>query len=215
MGSHLDLERLDAAAIQAAVERALAGDAATLDALTRALAPVVQVRVARALLRRAAGARGRNLRADLEDLVQEVFAVLFTGRGRALRAWDPSRGLSFLNFIGFLAEREVGMLMRTSKRNPWTEDPTPSETLQAMQPRSASHQAQLEARDLLEVLCDRLRERLTPQGRLYFQRLYVEERSIESVASEAGTTSGALYAWRARFKTMLRELEAEISGEGR
>ena len=33
-----------------------------------------------------------------------------------LRSWDPARGLGFLGFIGLIAEREVGMRMRTMKR---------------------------------------------------------------------------------------------------
>lgn len=49
---------------------------------------------------------------------------LFTDQGRALRAWDPARGLSLENFVGFVAERQIASILRTAKRSPWTEDPT-------------------------------------------------------------------------------------------
>ena len=75
------------------LERVLAGDAASSRALVAALLPVVQARVARVLVRRRGGS-GRDVRQEVEDLSQEVFAILFADGARVLRAWDPSRGLS-------------------------------------------------------------------------------------------------------------------------
>ncbi len=200
--------------IQALVARALAGDVVAMQQMIEGIAPVVQVRVARALLRRLSQARGRDLRHDLEDLVQEVFAALFANEGRALRAWNPERGLGFLSFVGFLAEREVGMLMRTRKRNPWTEDPTVDDTLATLGGCSESPENQIHSRDLLHRICERMIERLSPRGRRYFQLLYVDDQPVKVVAEQTGASSDALYAWRSRLGKLLRQLHAEIISEG-
>ena len=81
---------------RARVARALAGDRGELDVLVALLAPIVQVRVARALARRRDG-RGRDLKQEAEDLRQEVFLALFADDGRWLRAWDETRGMSLVN----------------------------------------------------------------------------------------------------------------------
>lgn len=207
------LEEASAEQIQEWVARALKGDAERMDALVAALAPVVHTRAARAMLRRKQQSRGRDLRADLEDLVQEVFAALFAREGRALRQWDPSRGLTFVGFVGFLAEREVGMLMRTGKRNPWTEDPTMDDRLVYLSGQDETTLERIESRDMLERVADRLRERLSPRGREYFRLLYVDNLSVQDTADSTGTTTQALYAWRSRLTKMLRELRNEIEAE--
>ena len=92
---------------------ALSGERSATESLVAKLAPVVQARVGLALSRRLKQARGRNLKQYVEDLVQEVFVALFEQDGRILRNWNPDRGLSLKSFVGLVAEREVGMLLRT------------------------------------------------------------------------------------------------------
>ena len=207
------LADLSDAQIRERVEAALAGGRDAMDALVRDLTPVIHVRVARALMRRRQQARGRDLRHDLEDLVQEVFAALFAKQGQALRRWDPDRGLSFVGFVGFLAEREVGMMMRTGKRNPWTEDPTADEFLVTLTGAGADDAARLESREMLARIAERLRERLSPRGRQYFELMYIENRPVQDIAERTGTTPGALYAWRSRVLKLLRDLKNELEAE--
>lgn len=208
------LEAMTDAEVRRRLEAALGGDAVAMQALIDDIAPIVQVRVARALLRRRSQARGRDLRQDLEDLVQEVFAALFAQGGKALRMWDPARNLSFGAFVGFLAEREVGMRMRTGKRNPWTEDPTMDEHLVSLSGNESTVEATIISRDLLARIGERLRERLSPRGRQYFQLLFIDHLDVQEVADETGTTPAALYAWRNRLSKLLRELKTEFEGEG-
>ena len=209
------LADLPAEEIRRRVEAALSGDRIEMDRLIEDLAPVVHLRVAQAVMRRKRQARGRDMRQDLEDLMQEVFASLFAKEGKSLRQWDPDRGLSFPRFIGFLAEREVGMLMRTGKRNPWTEDPTSSDYLVFLSGFGADGVDRLESRDLLVRLAERLREQLTPLGRHYFQLLYVENQAVPDVAEKTGATTNSLYAWRSRILKLLRELRQELDSEER
>ena len=109
--------------------RALGGDAVAVRELLDRLLPVVQTRVGLALMRRQGQARGRNVRAEVEDLSQEVFLALFERDGRVLRGWQPERGLSLKGFVGLVAEREAGCILRTGKRSPFTEEPTADDTL--------------------------------------------------------------------------------------
>lgn len=193
--------------------RALGGDSVAMRALIDEAAPVIHVRVARALMKRHARAKGRNVRQEMEDMVQEVFAALLADDGRALRAWDPERGLSFLNFVGFIAEREVGMIMRTGKRSPWTEDPTMDDKLIHLGGAADDVEEHVATRELLSRIAARLRETLSPQGRHCFQLLYVEDRSVQSVSSETGMSIDALYAWRSRLGRLLRKLRDELAAE--
>jgi RNA polymerase sigma-70 factor (ECF subfamily) len=210
----LDLSSANDELIKSVVARAAAGDAGARRELVVAIAPVVHTRVARALLRRVSAAKGRDPRQELEDLVQEVFAALLSHELRALQAWDATRGLSFERFVGFLAEREVAMIMRTGKRSPWTEDPTMDETMIRLGGHTESHEAQVASRELLRQLSTRLREQLSPKGRHYFQLIFVESRSVEAVAEATGASTDAVYAWRSRLGRLLRELRAGMTEAG-
>ena len=209
------LKELSPSELQAMLKAGFAGDADVMTAIVAELTPIIQMRVAHTLMRRSVGARGRNLRADVEDMVQDVFAALLAKDGKALKAWDPQKGLSLPRFVSFLAEREVAMRLRSGKRNPWTEDPTTSSSLEHMAGAAASPAERLESQELLVKVVDRLRERLNPQGRLYFQRLYIEEQSIQKVAQELGTTPRALYSWRNRLMKIVQEIKAQLASEER
>ena len=194
--------------MRARIEAALSGDRAAMTAILDELLPIVHVRVARAMIRRRHQARGRDLRTDLEDFVQEVFAALFKNDGRALRQWDPTRGLSFTGFVGFLAERQVALAMRSDRRNPWTEDPTNEESLIRLSGTDTSTETRIQTRERLAHLSEHLRERLSPRGRQYFQMIFVERRPIAEVAKATGATPQAIYAWRSRLTKVLRKLDA-------
>ena len=211
----IDLDALSNDEVRAKLEAGLDGDEEAMRTIVLGITPIVQLRVAKALIRRRHLARGRSLRADVEDLVQEVFAALFTKDGKALRAWDPDKGLRFTRFVGFLAEREVGMVMRRHRRNPWTEEPTEDTTMHAIRDASRSQEAQTESRELLYLIAERLKERLSPQGRIYFERLYIDEQTIQDVAKAHGTTPGALYTWRNRLLKLVKEVEQQLQEEGR
>jgi hypothetical protein len=103
--SEFDSERL---------EKALSGDAAALRATVDQMTPVVRARVTRSLGRRL-GFRAPGFEDEVNDLTQEVFVTLFTSDARALRAWDPGRGLSFLNFVGLLAQHRAAQILRTNR----------------------------------------------------------------------------------------------------
>lgn len=200
-----------AAADQALVQRALVRDEAALALLVERLTPVVQARVARALLRAGRGA-GARLRQELKDLVQEVFLALIAGRGRILASWDPARGLSLDNFVGLVAERQVLSLLRSGKRDPWREDPTLDSELDGASPEAGPEAAAL-SKQALEQLLERLRACLSPLGWQLFDLLYLHEQSVSEVEQATGLSSAAVYAWRSRLRRLARSLvEQPLSG---
>jgi DNA-directed RNA polymerase specialized sigma24 family protein len=195
--------------IQSMVDRAISGDRNAAVRLVEGITPVLRIRITRALSRRRGEARGRMLRPDIDDLVQDTLAALFADRGRALRAWDPRRGLSFVEFVGFLAERAVARRMRTRKRNPLTEDPTADVALQALAGPTDAFSIMIEAREQVRRLFARVGELLSPRGLRYFQLLMIDERPVRSVAEETGASTESLYAWRSRVTRLLRA-QAEL-----
>lgn len=194
------------------LQRALDGDEDALESLLGIITPVVQLRVARALRRRGEESKSRRLRADLEDLSQDVFVALFAHGAKALRAWQPERGLGLLSFVGFIAEREVMMRMRTAKRNPWTEDPTAHEDLEELRSVPGTTRV-LEARELLTTILDDLLAWFTPEGRHYFELIYVEQRPVSEAAEIAQTTADAIYAWKGRMLKRARTVRARVTAE--
>lgn len=184
------------------------GDANLVKELVSDWIPVVQVRVARALHRR--GEVARDARQEVEDITQEVFAVLFADDARVLRSWDPSRGLSLRNFIGLVAERHAGAILKSSRRSPWTESPSDLFELDVHLGEDEGPALALESKDFLETLFDLVRETLTPKGLELFERLIVREESIEDVCASTGMTVEALYAWRSRLIKVTRALGTEL-----
>jgi DNA-directed RNA polymerase specialized sigma24 family protein len=194
------------------LERALAADPAAVRALIADLLPIVQARVLRGLARHGRG-RSRDPRQELEDLTQEVFAALFADRARVLRSWDPARGLSLANFVGLVAERQVGAILRTGRRSPWTEDPTLEGELEELAGSGGLPDAALHSRELFAALLGRLREALSPLGMHLFRELIVDERSVAEVSAATKMSTDALYAWRSRLARLVRKLAVELESE--
>lgn len=194
---------------QSLVNRALAREPAAVRELIELLTPVVQARVARALVK-AGRHRQRDPRQEVADLTQDVLAGLFADHGRDLRAWDGAKGLSLKGFVGVLAERHCATVLRTARRSPWTEDPTlhPGADLP-----DAPLEARVESRQLLSLLLDRTTAVLSPLGRSLFQLLLVEQRPAADVCARTQMSRDAVYAWQSRLTKLLRSLRDELDGD--
>lgn len=188
---------------------ALARDTARTTALVRALAPVVQVRVARALVGRGKG--GRSVREEVSDLTQDVLCTLFADDARVLRSWDKERGLSLRNFVGLVAERHVTHVFRSGRKNPWKDEPIADVDLARHAGATVSPEAAVVSRDTFGHLWKRLAAELSPRGLELFRVLVVEERPVEDVCREMQMQSDAVYAWRSRLLKRARALLAELS----
>jgi RNA polymerase sigma-70 factor (ECF subfamily) len=195
------------------VRQALAGDQTALTRLVAGLTPVIQARVARTLLaRRSRLGGGRGIRQEVEDLTQEVFLSLFSKDARVLRSWQAERGLSLANFVGLVSERYVVSFLRSGRRNPWKEDLTPVEDLDAVTVEPGPEEVAA-SREQLRLLLDRLRETLSPLGHRLFELLFVREMSVPETMAASGLSADAVYAWRSRLRRMAQQLLAELSGK--
>ena len=195
------------------VQAALSGDRAAVRALCASLAPLVQARVAKALLRRQRSGVRRAVREEVLDLTQEVFVALFEREGHLLRAWDPARGLSLPNFVGLIAEREVASILRSGVRSPYTLDDALDEG--ALEPLAAPEAVEglVASRETLEKLLDALRARLSPLGLQMFRLLFVEERTIEEICQAMTMRPDAVYAWRSRLSRQAVQIERDLAAE--
>lgn len=194
---------------QALVKRALDREQAAVRELVNLLTPVVQVRVARALVR-SERRRGRDPRQEVADLTQDVLASLFADGARALRAWEPTKGLSLKGFAGILAERRCASILRTARRNPWTEDPTLDAGVELP---DSPLEDRVESRQTLSRLLQKMNEVLSPLGCSLFRQLLVEQRPAAEVSQRTQMSLEAIYAWRSRLAKLLKSLRAEIEDE--
>lgn len=193
------------------IRSAIAGDAGALTELLGIATPVVQARVARALLRRP-DARGRDIQSDVADLTQDVFVALFTADGKALKAWDPARGLSFANFVGLLAQRRVSSVMRARTAHLHTE-PIEQDAMNEVIGSAPLPDTVAISREILARLLERLQAQLSARGMELFQRLFVAQESVEEVCAHMDLSANAVHQWRRRLgqaaEAALREIKAE------
>jgi RNA polymerase sigma-70 factor (ECF subfamily) len=189
------------------VHRALARDQLSVRALVDRLSPVIERRVAATLWR--TGGR-RDIRQELQDMVQAVFLSLFESDGKALRAWDPLRGCSLEGFVGLLAQRQTISILRRGRTSPWPDEPTDDAELDTLSAATRFPEEILGSREHLRLLLDRVHEDLSPVGQEMFQRLVIDEEPLEEVAVRVGKSVAALYQWKSRLIRRLRELSAEL-----
>lgn len=187
---------------------ALSGDGRAMRSLVGQLRPAVEAEVGATLQRRAPWRSGRDPRQERVDMVQEVFLALLSEDARTLRAWRPGRGRSLQSFVRLVARHEVISILRSGRRSPWTEDPTPIED---MSRESSEHlEDQLANLDEARRILEQLKSELGTRSVLLFEALYVEQRSVEDVCSDFQMTREALYAWRSRLRKRTRALVSRM-----
>jgi DNA-directed RNA polymerase specialized sigma24 family protein len=197
--------------IESLLTAALRGDPSAIRAMVAAFTPVIQARAARALVRRG-GAAQRDPRQELGDLTQDVLLLLFRDDARTLRGWQASRGLSLLNYIGLVAEREVGHIARSGKRSPWALEPAEGAELEGAASHTSGPESDVGSRQLFDRLHARLAEELNPRAMDLYRMLVLDDASIVDVSETTGLSADAVYAWRSRLLKRARQLLLEIQG---
>ncbi|MBK9262358.1 MAG: sigma-70 family RNA polymerase sigma factor [Polyangiaceae bacterium] len=185
--------------IEALVRSALGGNRGAQRVLiVDVLAPVVQERVARVLLRRRN--QHGDLRTEMMDLCQQVFVHVFSGN--LLARWDPAAG-SLGAFVGAIAENHVRSTLRSRVRNPFTEIATEIDVLGAvLGDGDKSQETALLSRETLR----RLETELTEEDQELFMAFFVDERSIEEMCIVVGKSREALYKQRQRLRERVRRI---------
>ena len=120
------------------IRQALAGDAGSVRALVDRLSPVIAERVTATLWHRT---RRRNVAQEADDMIQEVFVSLFQADGKALRAWDPERGMSLERFVGMLAQHQTISILRNGRTTPWRDEPADVDSFDAYRSSTVTPEA--------------------------------------------------------------------------
>lgn len=185
-------------------------DRVAVTTLVRLLAPILQAGVARVLLRRGGTASGRSVRADVEDITQEVFERLLADNGRRLLAWDPSLG-SAQAFFGLVAARHAHNVLDSRRRSPFTEDPVEPADLERGD--GGDLEAVLCSRDALRRVGERLEGCLNERDLRLFRLLYIEQLEDDEVREQLGLGRDVLYQARRRLLLRVREVACDIALE--
>ncbi|WP_437313622.1 RNA polymerase sigma factor [Sorangium sp. So ce385] len=195
---------------QTLVVQAQTRDRRAVHTLVKDLEPVVRARVARVLLRRGAG-RAHDLREEVRDLVQHVFAHLFAKDCHVLRQWDPEGRASLHNFVGLIAEREAITLLRSRRQSPWqVEEPTVPEDFERGAIDADGPEDISASREVLTELLAAVRAQFSEEALEMFELLVVEERSVEEVCALTGKSAEAIYKWRIRLGQRVAQLAKKI-----
>lgn len=200
----------------ALVAAVLAGDRAARHRLVVQLSPVVRHRVARVLIHRARGnVHDHTGRQELLDLVQDVFVLLLRDGGKVLASWRSTDGLSLLNFVGLVAEREATTMLRSGRRSAWAEAPTDDicETSgRFTDGDSVTPEGQVGAREELEMLSAFISERLSPRALELFRALFVNNESIEDICLRFSMAPAGVYTFRSRVRALVAQWRQEVAG---
>ncbi len=194
---------------RAVVER----DQSAIGDVVNTLMPIVHANVARVLHRRQAGARGRVLRQEVEDLTHDVFERLLEDGGRRLLAWDPEQG-SVSVFFGVVTQRCVHNILNSPKQSPWTEEPT--EFNDNVDDRTSSKIVMEEligSRDLLRAIGQRLVKGLGERDLKLFEMMYVRQVDDRIIQQRFGLSRDAVYQARRRLIVRTQKLAGDLIEE--
>lgn len=190
-----------------ALDGAIAGDTAAIRDLVAGLGTVIRARLRRRLCRNPAGAvcLGQNV----EELVQQTFLELFARDAQLLRRYDASRGMSLINYVGQIAEREAGRFLRArgteKRRGEELADPNDSELRSVPADAQSAEGALLRHEEHQRILRE-LREELSDESFLVFELLYVRLLSAPEVAEMLGCKVQAVYTRRSRIRDTLKRI---------
>ncbi len=187
-------------------EKIFTGDQAAIALFIDAVAPIIQARVARRLLRSPRAMSG-DTRQDVKDLTQDILVYLFGNNAKALRNWDPELGLSLANFVGLIAERRTISALRSGKQNPWREQA--SEDHEQHEDRQHTPDVALQHEDGFNQLMLAMKASVSALGWHLFELLYIRDLDIDEVRTQTGLSADALYAWRSRLRRKAKTLYAQ------
>lgn len=182
------------------IDEALAHSGPAWAQLVRRLMPVIQARTRRWLWRVGGGA------AEVEDLAQQVWLRLLEAEGRALRAYDPERGMSLEGYVGLVAEREAGNLLamgRAQKRGGGRVTAEADAGLNTGDPRTGPEAAATQ-RNTLGALLAHLDTALPVRGQLVLRLLYVDGHAPPEAAAALGVSLQVVHNWQHRIRELAR-----------
>ena len=172
------------------------------------LTPIFQRRIRRVLLCRGV-ARKQDMREEMLDMIQNVWAALLKRRCHLIRMWDPTKG-SFENFAGLIAEQTAAATFRSRRDSLFKDAEAEAECMNRCIDSSRTPERLAYTREALRMILCKLRAELTERGLLFFELLIVQQRSVEDVCQVTGMNESAIYAWKSRLGRRIEEIAREI-----
>lgn len=192
------------------VARAARGDKRAVRELVERLTPILQARAARTLLRFNRGRPARDVRQEVEDLVQIVLSALFANGAKLLFDWDPERGKSFEGYVAMVADSRLTSVLRTRRGRVWPDDPMEMDDLESSAQFQIGPEPAIHCREELSLVLRRFREVATARAYDLFVLLYVEERTAEEVSSMTGMTVENVHTHKSRLGKLARRVAHEV-----
>jgi len=191
------------------LERALGGDRRAMNALYKALCPVIRVRALRILSRYRKDPRHPDLCREVDDLVQSAWERLFAHNARDLRKWTPEHGLGLRGYVGLVAGRDVIDMLHGSRApiSPF------DEALDGHPSGAPGPEIELGSREMLLQVVRALREELSPKGAAIFELLILEDQPVAHVCNVLNMKQDAVFQWRSRIAQRAREIAKRLSAE--
>jgi DNA-directed RNA polymerase specialized sigma24 family protein len=197
--------------------RFLISDKSKEKLLIDAISPIVRFRVARTISRRLRKRPYFISSEDVDEIAQEVMALLFASNSRLLHAWDSCRGLSFNNYVGLVAERSASRILRVRlRRGEGGLDTVPGCVSDSEVEDSVPGPEDVFAtREYSQIVVRRILNQLSPFGGELFELLVIKDRAVEDVCELMSLSREATYTWRSRLAKLARRVAKEVDGEER
>jgi RNA polymerase sigma factor (sigma-70 family) len=149
------------------------------------------------------------LRAQEEDVMQEILLGLIQDGGRVLRQWDPEGGRSLRTFLVVFAQRRTYDWLRKQQRA-GRERPTEDDAL-VRRADGAVGAEQPEVPEWLALVYDRFCAECSEEDQRILEMYYLEDRGIAEIAAAMGMTVAAVYQRRHRIKERMKKLREELA----
>lgn len=191
------------------ISAAIRGQRKALNELIDLLTPVIQFRAARAVLKYFPAHSNIDVKSEVEDLTQEIFALLFQHQGKLLRQWQPSKGASLQNYVGLITQRRAINLLRSRKKIDAHEQQSEEAYLEISSVENPESTTISE--HIFEALIKKLLPSLTQNGKQIFYLLFIKQLPIVDVSKMLDMNEQAVYAWKSRLReksrTILKRLD--------
>lgn len=188
------------------VQRALSGETIAVEWLIDYLSPIVHYRVARVVRRRRPDLSASCLRSCVEDLVQEILMILFSGSS-VLKDWEPSRGLTLESFVDMVARRRSLSLLAAKHRYP-SEERVGEPEVMGCEETNVGPELRAMSSERLQRLLSHLRAELSTESWKIFELVWLKEIGPKEIAERTGLSRDALYARISRIRKAARRLDS-------
>ena len=159
--------------------------------------------VVRARTRRLLDRKGRS-RDELDDLAQDVWLWLIDRDGKALRGYDPERGMTLEGFVGLLTERQVLDRLRVMGAQKRGAGVTHADVNDTPIAAIEDPEARTIAQDLAIRLGEHLQAQLPPKGRLVYRYAWQDGHSPNEIARLMGVDRQVVYNWQHKVRALVR-----------